>query len=154
MAYRTRSPTRSELTHVISTACDRDQLAYCSHSKAHNLAQGSPIENIKVPFWSAINLLSGSVLISVSLHCGISPIYAEPVTYTCIYTSNTSVTEDLLLVEVGMGAVPAWVGRDCPAEDTTWTPTLVPPRLKKFAEEAIIYGRELSQLQDSSLSRV
>ena len=57
--------------------CNRDQLAYCSHSKAHNFAQESPIENIKVPLWSAINLLSGGVLISVSLHCGISPIYAE-----------------------------------------------------------------------------
>ena len=38
--------------------------------------------------------------------------------YIYMYTSNTSVTEDLLLVEVRMGAVPAWVGRDCPAEDT------------------------------------
>ena len=38
------------LKRVISTACDRDQLAYCSHSKGHNFAQGNPIEKIKVPF--------------------------------------------------------------------------------------------------------
>ena len=50
MAYRTGSPTRSEFTRVISTACDRDQLVYRSHSKAHNFAQGSPIEKIKVLF--------------------------------------------------------------------------------------------------------
>ena len=50
MAYQTGSPTRSEFTCVISTARDRDQLAYCPHSKANNFAQGSPIEKIKVPF--------------------------------------------------------------------------------------------------------
>jgi len=39
VAYQTRSPTRSEFTHIIiSTTCNWDQLAYCSHSKAHNFA--------------------------------------------------------------------------------------------------------------------
>ena len=84
-SYQTRSPTRSEFTCIIlSTSCDRDQLAYCSHSKAHNFAQESPIEKIKVPFWSAINLLSGGVLISVLLYCGVSPIYADLVTYIAL----------------------------------------------------------------------
>ena len=46
---------------MISTVCDRNQLAYCSHSKAHNFAQESPIEKIKAP-----NVLSDGVLISVS----------------------------------------------------------------------------------------
>jgi len=80
MAYRTGSPTRSEFTRIISTACDRNQVAYCSHSKAHNFAQESPIEKIKVPFWSAINVFSGGVLISVSTKCGKWVVYGERVT--------------------------------------------------------------------------
>ena len=64
--YRTRSPTRSEFTCIISTAFDRNQLADCSHSKAHNFAQESLIEKLKAPLWSAINVLSDGVLISVS----------------------------------------------------------------------------------------
>ena len=51
---------------TIEIACDRNQLAYCSHSKAHNFAQESSIEKIKAPLWSAINALSDGVLISVS----------------------------------------------------------------------------------------
>ena len=69
-AYLTGRPTCSEFTHIISNACDRNQVVYCSHSKAHNLAQESPIEKIKVPFWSAINVFSDVVLISVSTKCG------------------------------------------------------------------------------------
>ena len=80
-AYRTGSPTRLEFTRIISTACDRNQLAYCSHSNAHNFAQESPIEKIKVPFWSAINELSDGVLISVSTKCSEWLVYPERVTY-------------------------------------------------------------------------
>jgi len=80
MAYRTGSATHSELMCIISSTCNRDQLAYCSNSKAHNFAQESPIEKIKVPFWSAINVLSGGVLMSVSTKCGEWVVYAEPVT--------------------------------------------------------------------------
>jgi len=86
---------RSEFTLIIITACDRDQLAYCSYSKTHNFAQESPIEKIKAPFRSAINLLSGGVLISVSLICGVSPIYAEPVTYN----TQHEITLDVILIQ-------------------------------------------------------
>ena len=54
----------------------------CSHSKAHNFAQESLIEKIKVPFWSAINVFSGGILISVSTKCGKWLVYAETVTYS------------------------------------------------------------------------
>ena len=47
IAYRTGSPTRSEFMCIISTACDWNQLAYCLHSKAHYLAQESPIQKNK-----------------------------------------------------------------------------------------------------------
>jgi len=80
-AYRTGSSTRSEFTLIISTACNWNQVAYCSHSKAHNLAQESPIEKIKVPFWSAINVFSDGVLISVSTKCGNWVVYGETATY-------------------------------------------------------------------------
>jgi len=75
------SPTRSEFTCIVISACDRNQLAYCS---PHNFAQESLIDKIKVPFWSAINVLSGGVLISVSIKCGEWVVYPERVAYTCI----------------------------------------------------------------------
>jgi len=64
MAYRTESPTRSEFTHIISTVCDWNQVAYCSHSKARNFCTGMSdwknkstilISNI-FAFWWCINL--------------------------------------------------------------------------------------------------
>ena len=111
-AYWTGSPMRSEFTRVISTACDRDQLAYCSHSKAHNFAQESSIEKIKAPFWSAINLLSGGILISVSLTCGVSPIYAEPVT---IMVGNNIVYQL---------TIPKWPIRTSPITHLPLTPSV------------------------------
>ena len=77
-AYRTGSPTRSEFTRIRS---DWNQLTYCLHSKAHNFAQESPIEKIKIPFRSPINVLSDGVLISVSTKCGEWVVYPERVTY-------------------------------------------------------------------------
>ena len=57
---------------------------YCSLSlqsthttNIHNFAQESPIEKIKVPFRSAINVFSGGVLISVSTKCGEWVVYTE-----------------------------------------------------------------------------
>jgi len=41
-------------------------------------------------------LLSGGVLISVSLHCGISPIYAEPVTIIVMLVWNEIVNYRIL----------------------------------------------------------
>ena len=87
-AYRTGSPTHSEFTRIISTACDRNQVAYCSHSKTHNFAQESRIEKIKVPLWSAINVFSGDVLISVSTKCGKWLVYGETVTYAFLLRSE------------------------------------------------------------------
>ena len=79
--YRTGSPTHSEFMRIRSTACDRNQVAYCSHSKAHNFAQESPIEKIKVPFWSAINVFSDGILILASTKCGKWVVYGKTVTY-------------------------------------------------------------------------
>ena len=67
---------------IISIACDWNQVAYCSHSKAHIFAQESPIEKIKVPFWSAISVFSDGVLISVSTKCDEWVVYPERVTIT------------------------------------------------------------------------
>ena len=83
-AYQTGSPMCSEFTHIISTECDRNQVLYCSHSKAHNFAKESSIEKIKVPFWSAINVFSDGVLISVSTKCGEWVVYPERVTYNML----------------------------------------------------------------------
>jgi len=47
--------------------------------KLINFAQESRIEKIKVPFSSAINVLSDSVLISVSTKCGEWVVYLERV---------------------------------------------------------------------------
>ena len=108
MAYQTGSLTSSEFTCILSTACDRNQLAYCSHSKARNFAQESPIEKIKVPFWSAINLLSDSVLMSVSTKCGKWVLYSERVTFFS-YQDGLS-----------------WHLRDC--QSATWLSTGLPWR--------------------------
>ena len=91
-AYRTGSPTRSEFTRIISTGCDRNQAVYWSHSKAHNFAQESLIEKIKVSFWSAINVFSDGVLISVSTKCGEWVVYPERVTYVqvCVWVEKNS----------------------------------------------------------------
>ena len=86
-AYQTGSPTCSEFTRIISTACDWNQVAYCSHSKACNFAQESPIEKIKVPFWSAINVFSDGVLIPVSTKCSKWMVYPERVTFVILFSS-------------------------------------------------------------------
>jgi len=102
MTYRTGSPVHSEFMCIISTACDRNQVAYCSHSKAHNFAQESPIEKIKVPFSSAINALFNGVLISVSTKCSEWVVYTEGVTYNLLHKNtpnlSTSSTTDGLHV--------------------------------------------------------
>ena len=40
---------RLEFTCNISSVCDRNKLVYCLHSKAHSVAQETPIEKTKVP---------------------------------------------------------------------------------------------------------
>ena len=76
MESQTGSPTRLEFMCVISTAYDQNDLAYRERSSAHNLARVSPIENIKLPLWSAINVLSDGIIISVLTKCGEWVVYA------------------------------------------------------------------------------
>ena len=58
----TEIPTRSEITRIISTACDRNQIEHCLYSKGHTFAQESPIAKVKVlignkfALWWCINL--------------------------------------------------------------------------------------------------
>jgi len=65
----------------LKTACNQNQLMYCSHSKAHYFAQEILIDKIKVPFLSAMKVLSDCLIISVSTICGESVVYSERVTF-------------------------------------------------------------------------
>ena len=76
MASQTGSPTRLEFMRVISTAYDRNDLAYRERSSAHNFARVRPIGKIKLPLWSAINVLSDGIIISVLTKCGEWVVYA------------------------------------------------------------------------------
>ena len=101
MTYLTGSPVHLQFTCIISTVCDQNQVVYCSHLKAHNFAQESPIDKIKVPFSSAINALFDGVLISISTKCGEWVVYTE-VTYNLLHKNtpnlSTSSTTDGLHV--------------------------------------------------------
>ena len=76
MASQTGSPTRSGFMRVISTAYDRNDLTYRERSSAHNFARVRPIETIKLPLRSTINVLSDGIIISVLTKCGEWVVYA------------------------------------------------------------------------------
>jgi len=73
---------------ILKTACNQNQLMYCSHSKAHYFAQENLIDKIKVPFLSAMKVLSDCLIISVSTKCGEWVVYSERVTFFSYHTAK------------------------------------------------------------------